>query len=326
MNAQHKNIPHKGADSFSPKAYAFSLIELMVVLAVIAVLAGLLYPNYVRQVEKGRGAICKSNLKQFISGFNNYLSESRGRDGAGSQIPAGTAIGVDVMFAGGRYADAKWGDKGIHRVGPAGDGDGIHSWIGDFVFPYVRKTKTSFYDANHTRAGEPPFFPGDDIAGSGCYCPATYKLLSVFNEDNYATSTNSKTPYFKGYNLYQFSPTPVPNQGDQGRFCTYAKNESGNVAGQHRARVPGNVLLFCDWNPLVGWNGSINYMQDNKVCSFGYTLADQGRIRFETPYPCKSEVGFHHVSGTQSFANAATYDGRVISIPSNEITLVKYWE
>lgn len=56
-------------------AAAFTLLELLVVIGIIAILAGFAYPVYQRTVAGGRAAACLSNLRQLGVGLNAYLNE-----------------------------------------------------------------------------------------------------------------------------------------------------------------------------------------------------------------------------------------------------------
>ncbi|MFO7536171.1 MAG: DUF1559 domain-containing protein [Kiritimatiellia bacterium] len=53
---------------------AFTMIELMVVIAVIGILAGLLMPTLVKAREKGRQTQCKSNLKELHTAVMAYTA------------------------------------------------------------------------------------------------------------------------------------------------------------------------------------------------------------------------------------------------------------
>jgi prepilin-type N-terminal cleavage/methylation domain-containing protein/prepilin-type processing-associated H-X9-DG protein len=56
----------------------FTLIELLVVIAIIAILAAILFPVFAQAREKGRQAVCLSNLNQLIKGTLMYTSDHEG--------------------------------------------------------------------------------------------------------------------------------------------------------------------------------------------------------------------------------------------------------
>lgn len=70
---------------------AFTLIEILVVVAIIALLAAILFPVFSRARENGRRASCQSNLKQIALGIAQYTQDYDERFpmvfGTGSAIP-----------------------------------------------------------------------------------------------------------------------------------------------------------------------------------------------------------------------------------------------
>lgn len=82
--------PKAGADR-----RAFTLLELLVVLGIIAILAAISYPLLARSIAAGKAAACLSNLRQLGAGLNAYLGEhdmlmptlQLGRDSLKQDVP-----------------------------------------------------------------------------------------------------------------------------------------------------------------------------------------------------------------------------------------------
>jgi prepilin-type N-terminal cleavage/methylation domain-containing protein/prepilin-type processing-associated H-X9-DG protein len=53
----------------------FTLMELLVVVGIVAILAGMAYPVYQRTSQGGKAAACISNLRQIGVGLNSYLND-----------------------------------------------------------------------------------------------------------------------------------------------------------------------------------------------------------------------------------------------------------
>ena len=63
-----------------PKRHlAFTLVEITVVLAIVMLLAALLFPLFGRVRESGRRTVCLSNQKQIYAAFQLYLADSGGQ-------------------------------------------------------------------------------------------------------------------------------------------------------------------------------------------------------------------------------------------------------
>lgn len=57
----------------------FTLIELMIVIAIIAILAAILVPNMVRSKNQAKLSSCKQNVRSMASAIESYATDSGGR-------------------------------------------------------------------------------------------------------------------------------------------------------------------------------------------------------------------------------------------------------
>lgn len=80
----------------------FTLVELLVVVAIIGILASLLLPSLAKAREKAKRAVCLSNLKQTMYANTIYADSSNGRMVRGNAITASggtnTSIGIDAIY------------------------------------------------------------------------------------------------------------------------------------------------------------------------------------------------------------------------------------
>lgn len=85
--------------AFRPRARGFTLIELMITVAIVALLASLAYPAYTGSVLKGKRAEGRAALlslmqqqERHLTQTGSYMTFGAGASGANGTIAAGTSV------------------------------------------------------------------------------------------------------------------------------------------------------------------------------------------------------------------------------------------
>src|SRR5688500_13787447 len=85
---------HRPAPSGRSHRSAFTLVELLVVVGIIATLIGILMPALATVQREGRKSVCASNLKQIGNAVVLYTQQYRGRYPRSPSLPSVNPYGL----------------------------------------------------------------------------------------------------------------------------------------------------------------------------------------------------------------------------------------
>ncbi|OGV47775.1 MAG: hypothetical protein A2017_07285 [Lentisphaerae bacterium GWF2_44_16] len=190
-------------------AKKFTLIELLIVISIIAILAGMLLPALKKAREQGYSILCKSNLKQVGTAFLNYSTDFN-ENTMYRNAPY-------VEFWSGDYADRPW----YELLGLLGK----YSQLDYGVKIGTLRNKGNYY-------------------GRNILCPAQKSMdysYSDYMANQWFLGTISTSDAYKNHSFKMMqAPTQIVLVTDNGKEDTHSVTYASNIRSNH----VGNTANF----------------------------------------------------------------------------------
>ncbi len=322
--------------AFGGRPAAFTLVELMVVVAVIALLLMMVIPNIRTMREKAWSTHCQNNLRQYGIAMNQYMADHGGYFIYPGRGVGGVARGDDLTGTDVFGLDAVYQRGALHGATVGGQRP---DWWGSLIIDYIKDRPTLV-----TLSGGQP---------SVRVCPA---VLQDFKKGNFF---DPKSANFKGTGWYydsvlledrewsdfedvsgacwDDSGNLLPDYRDKfldASFTTYAINSL--KIRQAASNCPAHVIAFIDWNAREGWNANLcgqpprdrypSRSEDKWKWMFNNTNDTTINVNNDKPSSnwWHTEVGFHHPLNNEYGANYLAMDASVGWISSNAISRTNF--
>lgn len=228
---------HSSHPVASPRRHAFTLIELLTVIAIIGILAAILLPVVGSVRQKARKAQCSANLRQVASAYLMYMNDNKNRlpnNRWGGTAPATPAYNVGYINLGtSQYLGAPTKDTHVPtEVSPLALGP-------SFTAAYAHATYRGFYKS--TSYWPNPHIwnatllltsirtkDANNVVSSGTLEPSRAPMLGVVDDEFLITSGSG------GIYLWSWSPDRFENYGGDSTPFAYF---DGHVASVNKADI-----------------------------------------------------------------------------------------
>jgi len=152
----------------------FTLIEILVVIAIVAILAAILFPVFSRARAKARQAACASNLKQLATALEMYTQDyDETLPGAPNGNGGGSAYGGWIWYA----------NFGV-------PGPGYFDVVRGALYPYTRNAQVYVCPDDRTGSGCSYEMNGYLRWGSVALIPKPAETLLLIPEDDRGTAND----------------------------------------------------------------------------------------------------------------------------------------